>query len=93
MVLKLITIDLFVPCCSSLKEKRYVLTSIKTKLRRRYNVAVSEVDFHDKWQRCKLAIVTVGADRSIVESGCSKALKLIENDGRVSILDYDEEIR
>ncbi|NIO00933.1 MAG: DUF503 family protein [Candidatus Latescibacteria bacterium] len=93
MVLKLITIDLLIPCCSSLKEKRYVLNGLKTKLRRRFNVSVSEVDFQDKWQRCKLAVATVGADRSIVDSGCDKALKLIENDGRVQVLDYCEEIR
>ena len=93
MVLKLVTIDLLIPCCSSLKEKRYVINSIKTKLRRRFNVAVSEVGYQDKWQRCRLAIVTVGTDRNIVDSGCDKALKLVESDGRVSVLDFFEEIR
>ncbi len=93
MVLKLLTIDLLIPCCSSLKEKRYVLNSIKTKLHRKFNVTVSEVDFQDKWQRCRLAIATVGSDRAIADSCCNKALKFVENDGRVEVLDYSEEIR
>jgi uncharacterized protein YlxP (DUF503 family) len=93
MVLKVITIDLLIPCCSSLKEKRYVLTSIKTKLRRRFNVTVSEIDYHDKWQRCKLAVATLGVDRRIVDACCSKVLNFIENNGHVQVLDYDEEIR
>jgi uncharacterized protein YlxP (DUF503 family) len=93
MVLKVLTIDLLIPCCSSLKDKRYVLTSIKTKLRRRYNVTVSEVDFHDKWQRCKLAVAMLGSDRRIVDSCSNKVLKFIEGNGHVQILDYEEEFR
>jgi uncharacterized protein YlxP (DUF503 family) len=93
MVLKLVTIDLLVPNCSSLKEKRYVLSSIKTRLRRKFNISVSEIEFQNKWQRSKLAIAAVGADRAIVDQGCNKAFKFIENDFRVEILDYHEEIR
>jgi uncharacterized protein YlxP (DUF503 family) len=93
MVLKVITIDLLVPCCSSLKEKRYVLTSIKTKLRRRFNVTVAEVDYHDKWQRCKLAVATLGTDRRMVDACSNKVLRFIEGNGHVQILDYEEEIR
>ncbi len=93
MVLKVITIDLLIPCCSSLKEKRYVLTSIKTKLRRRYNVTVSEVDYHDKWQRCKIAVATLGSDRRITDATSNKVLNFIEGNGHVQILNYEEEFR
>ena len=93
MVLKVTTIDLLIPCCSSLKEKRYVLKSIKAKLRRRYNVTVAEIDYQDKWQRCKLAVATLGSDRRIVDACSNKVLNFIENNGHVQILDYDEEIR
>jgi hypothetical protein len=93
MIVKLLTIDLFLPGCSSLKEKRFVLSSLKAKLRRRFNVAVSEVGFQDKWQRSRLALVTVGPDRKVVDAGCSKALELIERDHRSEVLDCLEEIR
>ena len=93
MVLKLVTIDLLIPNCSSLKEKRYILSSIKTRLRRKFNISVSEIDFQNKWQRSRLAIAAVGVDRTIVDQACGHAFKLIEDDFRVEILDYAEEFR
>ena len=93
MVVKLLTIDLHLPGRSSLKEKRFVLSSVKTKLRRRFNVAVSEIDHHDKWQRTCLAVVTVGVDGTAVEATCGQVLKLLEKDYRLQILDWTQEIR
>ena len=93
MIVKLLTIDLHLPGRSSLKEKRFVVNSVKTKLRQRFNVSVSEVDHHDKWQRTVLAIVTVGVDGRVVESTCDKVLKFLERDHRITILDYTQEIR
>jgi len=93
MVVKLLTIDIHLPGRSSLKEKRFVLSSVKSKLRRQFNVAVSEIDHHDKWQRTCLGIVTVGVDGSAVEATCSRVLKFLERDPRLQILDWTQEIR
>ena len=92
MVVKLLTIDFLIPGCSSLKEKRFVLSSLKTRLRRKFNISVSEVDFQDKWQRCRLAVVTVGVDRPVVDSSCDAVLRFVENDHRVEVLDSAQEI-
>ena len=93
MVIKLLTIDLHFPGRSSLKEKRFVLSSVKTKLGRQFNVAVAEVDFHDKWQRSMLAVVSVGVDSIVVDSTFRKVLALLEKDRRLTVLDFQEEIR
>lgn len=93
MVVKLLTVDLHFPGCSSLKEKRFVLSSLKARIRKRFNVSVAEVDYHDKWQRCLLAITMVGTDRGIVDAGCDKVLRFIEGDHRVEIADTMQEIR
>jgi hypothetical protein len=93
MVVKLLTIDLHLPGRSSLKEKRFVLSSVKSRLRRHFNVAVSEVDHHDKWQRACLAVVTVGVDGAAAEDTCNKVLKFLERDYRLEILDSTQEIR
>jgi uncharacterized protein YlxP (DUF503 family) len=93
MVIKLLTIDLHFPGRSSLKEKRYVLSSLKTRLSQRHNVAIAEVGYQDKWQRALLAIVTVGDNGKSVEATCSNVLKLIEKDHRLSVLDCIQEIR
>ncbi len=93
MIVKLLTIDLHLPGRSSLKEKRFVLSSVKSRLRGRFNVAVSEIDHHEKWQRTSLAIVTVGVDGSAAEATCNAVLKFLERDHRLEILDWAQEIR
>lgn len=93
MIIKLLTVDLIIPGCSSLKEKRFVLTSLKTRLRRKFNVSVAEVDHHDKWQRCALAVVTAAVDRRTADSQCDKVLRFVEGDHRVEVADADQEYR
>ena len=63
MVVGLLTVDLHVPGARSLKEKRMVLRRVKDRIRK-FNVAVSEVDHQDLWQRAALAVVTVSTDQS-----------------------------
>ncbi|MGD8414805.1 MAG: DUF503 domain-containing protein [Candidatus Latescibacterota bacterium] len=93
MILKLLTVDLIIPGCSSLKEKRYALSSLKKRLRNKFNVSVAEVDHHDKWQRCELAIVTASKDRRTADSQCDKVLRFVEGDHRVEIVDVQQEYR
>jgi uncharacterized protein YlxP (DUF503 family) len=63
MVVGLLSVELHVPGSRSLKEKRMVLRRIKDRLKK-FNVAVSEVEHHDLWQRAGLAVVTVSTDES-----------------------------
>lgn len=93
MFVKLLTVDLLIPGCSSLKEKRFVLASLKARLRRRFNASVAEVDFHDKWQRSLLAVALVGSDHGTLDGACAKVRGFIEGDHRVQVADATEEYR
>ncbi|MGE3508996.1 MAG: DUF503 domain-containing protein [Vicinamibacterales bacterium] len=62
MTVGLLVIELHLPGAHSLKEKRMVLRRIKDRLKK-FNVAVSEVEHHDLWQRAQLAVVTVSPDQ------------------------------
>ena len=53
-----LVIHLHFPDAGSLKGKRKELSSIKTQLRVRLGVAVSEVDHQDTWQRSTLTTPT-----------------------------------
>ena len=61
MIVGLLTIELFIPGAHSLKEKRMVLRRIKDRVKK-FNIAVSEVEHQDLWQRAALAVVTVSTD-------------------------------
>jgi len=63
----------------SLKEKRAVLQRIITRLKQRYNVAVSEIDYQDTWQRTKIAIVSVSSNKISTERELNNALKMIDS--------------
>ena len=62
MLVALSAVDLRIPGCTSLKEKRHVVKSIQAGLRQKFNVAVAEVDHHDQWQRTTLGVSAVGAE-------------------------------
>ena len=63
MVVGLLTVELHVPGSRSLKDKRMVLRRVKDRLKK-FNVAVSEVEHQDLWQRAALAVVTVSPDQT-----------------------------
>ena len=85
-------IELFIPESGSLKSKRFILNSIKTKIRNKFNVSVAEVENNDKWQRSTLGISTVTNERKLADSTINKVINFIENDYRVELIDYKIEI-
>ena len=88
----LLTIDVQIPECRSLKAKRKVVQSVTARLRQRFNVSVAEVDFQDKWQRCRLGVSVVSNDARFVDSQLRKALNCVEGMGLAVLLDFDIEI-
>ena len=57
-----LTLELRLEDSHSLKDKRHVVQSLKTRLRNKFNVAVAEIDYQDTWQRAAVAAVTVASD-------------------------------
>jgi uncharacterized protein YlxP (DUF503 family) len=92
MLVGIVRVVLFLPCSSSLKEKRFVLQSLKNKIRNRFNVSIAEVDFHDKWQRSCLGISCVSNDRRHIDEMISKVISAVEKDDRVEVMDQVIEI-
>ena len=85
-------IELFIPESGSLKSKRFVLKSIKTKIRNKFNVSIAEVDNNEKWQRTTFGFSTVSNDKKLAESIINKVINFVEDDYRVEVIDYSVEI-
>jgi uncharacterized protein YlxP (DUF503 family) len=62
-----ITFELRLDNSQSLKDKRHFVKSLKDRLRGKFNVAVSEIDYQDLWQRALIACVTVSPDQGHAE--------------------------
>jgi len=66
IVIALLTLDIHIPHAQSLKDKRMVIRRIKDRLQSKFNVAVSETDHQDLWQRAQISVVTVGPDEGFL---------------------------
>ena len=71
-----LTLELRLENSHSLKEKRHVVESLKTRLRNKFNVSVAEIDHQDLWQRAAIAAVTVSSDHVHAE----KVLRSVEDE-------------
>ncbi|WP_243386905.1 DUF503 domain-containing protein [Bacillus kexueae] len=63
----------------SLKEKRAVLQRVTMRLKNSFNIAVSELEYQDVWQRTKLGLVSISSSRTVTEQELTKALKLLDS--------------
>ncbi|MGP4075642.1 DUF503 domain-containing protein [Halobacillus sp. K22] len=63
----------------SLKEKRSVLKRVKTRIQNEFNVAVSELDYQDLWQRTCIGLVTIASDKVIAEQTIQRTLSFIDS--------------
>jgi uncharacterized protein YlxP (DUF503 family) len=85
--LGLLTVELHFETSRSLKDRRSIMTSIKERLRHRFNISIAEADFGDKWQRGGLIISCAGVAASQVEQSLRTVLSFLENDSRLLVID------
>lgn len=69
----------------SLKDKRAVLNSIKSRIKNRYNVSISEVDFQDVWQRTELAMAVVSNTKQTAEQELQRAISIIDQNTEIEL--------
>lgn len=86
MVVGLITWELHVAGCESLKDKRRVLKSLKDRLRGRFNVSVSETEHQELWQRAELACCVVAPDRRQAQNVIHSIDKYVCDDALVRVV-------
>jgi len=79
MIIGLMTVECIIYDAHSLKEKRAVLQRIMTRLKQKFNISISEVEYQDTWQRTKLAIVTVASVRVSAEGVLQQTQQFIDS--------------
>jgi hypothetical protein len=84
MRIRVISLTLFIQGALTLKDKRQVIQSVTTRVRK-LNVSVAEVDYLDQWQRAKLGMAMVSKDQSYLDSLQQKIMVLIEDQYPVEI--------
>ncbi len=77
----------------SLKDKRRVVTGLKDRLRRNFNVSVAEVDRQDTIQSAVLAVAQVGSDSRYVNGTLDKVVDALRHLPAAYLVDYTIELR
>jgi len=82
VIVGVMTWELSLPGCSSLKEKRMVVRSLKDRIRPRFNVSIAETGFQDVVQRAEITVALVADGRGRADSTLDRIDAYIEKDGR-----------
>ena len=69
-----------------------VLHSLKARLRNNFNVAVTQIDDEDKWQKATLAVVGAERDRKNMNSILSSIINFIEEFDGIDLINHEMEL-
>jgi uncharacterized protein YlxP (DUF503 family) len=86
MVIGVITWELEIFGCQSLKEKRSVVKSLKDRLHDRFNVSAAETAHQDVWQRAELTACVVAGQKKLAEAVLQSADDLVAGEARARII-------
>ena len=89
MILMGVEVTLLIFDAYSLKEKRSVVKSILRRTENRHHLSAAEVDDMDLHNKAVLGFAIVGNDRLLCRKRLEAALREIEADHEVEILDFD----
>jgi uncharacterized protein YlxP (DUF503 family) len=80
-------LDLHLPSCHSLKEKRGVLKSILNGAQNRFGVAAAEVAHQDKWQRAGLGFACVSGSAGHADDVMAKVERFVYSFPEVEVIE------
>jgi len=91
MVIGLLTVEIFIPDSGSLKSKRFVVKSLKDRLRNKFNVSVAE-EQNNLWQRTVIAVAAVSNSEGHVKEVMQKVKDMIFSEHNFEVLNHTTEI-
>lgn len=76
----------------SLKEKRHILKKIIARTQQRFNIAIAETAYHDKWQSAEIGFAYVGNETGFINSLLDKTIDYIDSLQLAEIIHTEIEI-
>jgi uncharacterized protein YlxP (DUF503 family) len=73
-------LELQIPGCTSLKEKRSRLKPLLSRLHREFNISAAEVERQDAWQAAVIACAVVSNDAAHSQRVLQQVLEWLERD-------------
>jgi uncharacterized protein len=89
MLVAALRLDLRIPACGSLKEKRHLIKTLTNGIRSTFQVAVAETGYQDMWQRAELGVAAVGSQGHHLKKVMHGVERFVERWAEVDIIDTD----
>lgn len=86
MIVGLCTVELHFPDSQSLKNKRQILVSLKTRLQNRFNISIAEIDEMHLWQKAILGIASIANETARVNQTLDHVLNDIRANPSLELL-------
>ncbi len=87
MIVGILTIEIHISEAHSLKEKRFILKSLKDRIRNKFNVSIAEIDANDLWQRCVLGVACIANETKIINQMLDRVKNIILDTPTVELID------
>jgi len=84
-----VRLELHLPGCRSLKDKRGILRRFLEGTRRTYGVAIAEVDAQDEWQRAVVEAAAVANERAHLHSVLTHVVNDADRGGEIILTHCD----
>ncbi len=91
MQVLILSLELRIPGCRSLKERRGILEPLKKRLRSDLNLSVSELEPRNTPDRASLGMASVVDHRAAGDSQLEKIRAMVDREHRLSVLDETAE--
>jgi len=92
MFVGIFQVELLLPQSQSLKDKRLVLNSVKSRIGNQFNVSIAEVDQNELWQRATLGMSLVANERKFVDQVFNKILNLLDGEHQLEVIQHQLEV-
>ena len=91
MFVGLLVLELQLPGCDTLKEKRHRLKGVIERVRSKFNISASEVGRLDAHQSAQVAVSMVNSDRRLIEQVLSRVEEFFANGDGLIVSSSDTE--
>jgi hypothetical protein len=91
MYVGVVRIELHLPACTSLKDKRSIVRGLKDRIRARLSAAVAEVDYQDLWQRAALGVAVVSGESHQVTELLQSLRRIVDATLGAELIDWQEQ--
>jgi uncharacterized protein YlxP (DUF503 family) len=79
MAVGILTLDIQIPGCLTLKEKRSQVKPLLYRIHREFNVSIAETDYHDKRAEAIITAVIVSKDSKYVQTMLNHVIGFVKD--------------